>query len=78
MHQPIDDFDAFVQLDDEAAMLRMLLRPKAKDEAALQTDPQHARLLELTAQLDATRDKYGLLVQKGHQPAEVVRNFHRR
>jgi len=75
---PVDEFDEFVKLDDEAAMLRMLLRPRAKDESALQADPKHARLVALTTQLDATRDRYGLLVRKGHQPAEVIRNFHRR
>lgn len=75
---PIDDFDKFVRLDDELALLRAKLRPHAHDEERLRSDADHKRMLELAAQVDATRNKYGLHYAKGQQPPEVVDNYHKR
>ena len=76
--QPLDDFDNFVKLDDELALLRVKLRPKAHDEAALTADTDYKRMTELREQLDTERKRYGMDTRRGQQPPHIVENFHKR
>ena len=74
----LDEFDNFVRLDDELALLRIKLRPKANNIADLTGDSDYKRMVELRDQLDTKRKIYGMDTRRGQQPAHIVENFHKR
>lgn len=76
--QSLDEFDNFVRLDDELALLRIKLRPKANNIADLTGDSDYKRMVELRDQLDTKRKIYGMDTRRGQQPAHIVENFHKR